>query len=301
MKPTILISACLNGLEYRYNGTSVNDELVNKIKSLFNLINICPEVSIGLGIPRKPIRLTKENQKIKVIQEETNLDVTKKLEEFSYETIEKYKDKICGVILKAKSPSCGIANAKFYVDAKVYGRTYGIFARILKENLSYLPMIDEGRLRNKDLLWEFLTKVFMLFRFEEVKKSFKELLDFHTRYKYIFMSISQKHLKILGQILAQHKKGNFNEILNKYEDTLKDMLKLGFRRTNLVNTLNHMFGHISKNLSKKEKENFLKMINNFKNSKLDFTSIVEMLKIYVLRFNDEYLLYQYFFEPFPEI
>lgn len=301
MKPTILISACLNGLEYRYNGTSVNDELVNKIKSLFNLINICPEVSIGLGIPRKPIRLTKENQKIKVIQEETNLDVTKKLEEFSYETIEKYKDKICGVILKAKSPSCGIANAKFYVSGKVYGRTYGIFARVLKENSPYLPMIDERKLRNKDLLWEFLTKVFMLHRFQKAKQNINKLLDFHTKYKYLFMSISQKHLKILGQILTKYKKQNFKEIFNIYEETLKEMLKLSFKKSNLLNTLTHIFAHISKNISKQEKTNFLKMIDKYKHSKIYFISIVEILRIYILRFNDEYLLNQHFFDPLPEV
>lgn len=301
MKPTLLISACLNGLAYRYNGTSANDEIVDRIKSLFNLINICPEVSIGLGIPRKPIRLNKENQIIKVIQEETNLDVTKKLEKFSHEIIEKYKDKIHGVILKAKSPSCGIANAKFYVQGKVYGRTYGVFAKALKENLPHLPMIDEGRLRNKDLLWEFLTKVFMLYRFQQTKENINKLLDFHTKYKYIFMGISQKHLKILGYILAQHKKENFKKILNNYENTLKDMLKLGFKKSNLFNTLLHIFGHISKNLSQREKTNFLRIVNNYKNSKIDFYSVVEILRVYALRLNDEYLISQYLFEPFNEI
>ncbi len=301
MKPTVLISACLNGLEYRYNGSSANDEVVEKIKPLFNLINVCPEVDIGLGIPRKPIRLHKINQEIKVIQEDTNLDVTYKLEDFSYKIIKKYENKIHGVLLKAKSPSCGIANSKFYVDGKVYGRTYGVFAKILKQNLPYIPIIDEGRLRNKNLFWEFLTKVFMFWRFKNSKSNIKNLIDFHTKYKYIFMSISQKHLKILGSLLAKHKKENFLETLKEYEDTLKELLKLPFRKSNLTNTLIHMFGHISKNLSKQEKTNFLNLIDKYKNSKFDFVAIVEMLKLYALRFNDGYLLSQYFFFPFPEV
>ncbi|MFN3550451.1 MAG: DUF523 and DUF1722 domain-containing protein [Endomicrobiia bacterium] len=245
MKPTILISACLNGLKYRYNGTSVNDEIVNKIKPLFNLINVCPEVEIGLGIPRKPIRLHKENQEIKVIQEDTNLDVTSKLKDFSYQTIKKYEDKIYGIILKSKSPSCGILNAKFFVDGKVYGRTYGLFAKILKETLPYLPMIDEDRLKNKDLFFEFLTKVFLFYRFDYAKSNIKNLIDFHTKYKYIFMSISQKHLKILGYLIAKYKKENFVKIQKEYEDNLKELLKLSFRKNNLINTLTHMFGNVS--------------------------------------------------------
>ncbi len=299
-KPKVLISACLNGLSYRYNGTEANDELVNKIKPLFELVNVCPEVGIGLPIPRKPIRLHFENNRFRVIQEESNLDLTKKLEDFSQNFLKNLKD-ICGCILKAKSPSCGIANAKFYKDNKIAGRTYGIFARTIKENLPYLPIIDEGRLRNKELFWEFLVKTFLLFRFYNSKSDIKNLIEFHSKYKYILMGLSQKYLKLLGQILAKHTPKNFKETLNNYEYYLKEILKQSFRRPNLANALTHIFGHISKYLSKKEKENFLKIIEKYRKLKIDFPTATEMLKIYVLRFEDSYLQSQYFFEPFPEI
>ncbi|MCS7151583.1 MAG: DUF523 and DUF1722 domain-containing protein [Endomicrobia bacterium] len=301
MKPTIGISACLNGFEYRYNGTAVNDEIINKIKSLFNLVNVCPEVEIGLGIPRKPIRLHKVGDTFKVIQEDTKADITEKLEEFSHKFIRKFNDKIHGFILKAKSPSCGIGNCKYYVNDKPYGRTYGVFARIIKEFLPYLPITDEGRLKNKNLLWEFLTKVFMLFRFQNSKSTISELIEFHTRHKYIFMCISQKHLKIMGNLLAQHKKNNLKDIQLNYEETFKDMLKLSFKRSNIVNTLTHIFGHLSNRLTKIEKQNFLRIIRNYKNSKIELSSVIEIFKIYALRFDDQYLIAQHLLNPFPEI
>ncbi|MCS7232296.1 MAG: DUF523 and DUF1722 domain-containing protein [Elusimicrobiota bacterium] len=300
-KPTIVISACLNNHAFRYNGTSANDEIVNKIKFLFKLIDVCPEVSIGLGIPRKPIKLNKFDDKFKVIQEETNIDLTEKFEKFSYEFINNNKNKIYGAILKAKSPSCGVANCKYYVDGKIQGRTYGIFARILKATLPYIPLTDEVHLRNKQLLWEFLTKVFMFFRFENSKYDINSLIEFHSRHKYILMGISQKHLKILGQILAKHNGKNFLELRKVYEEKFKEVLKLNFKKSNLVNTITHIFGHISKSLNSKEKNNFIKMIEKYRNGNLDFNLLIEILRVYALRFNNEYLLSQFFLNPYPEI
>lgn len=300
MKPTIVISACLNGFAYRYNGSTVNDEIVNKLKSLFNLIHVCPEFEIGLGVPRKTIKLHKIGDEIRAIQDETGTDLTSKLEIFSVNFLKNLGD-VHGFILKAKSPSCGVGSAKTYVKGNVYGKTYGVFARVVKENLPYVPLIDEGKLRNKELMWEFLTKVFMLFRFEKAKTDINSLIEFHSRHKYLFMSISQRHLKNLGRIIAEHKTGNFDLIIKKYEETFKDMMKQSFRKTNFVNSIIHIFGHISENLSRSEKSHFLKMVDKFREAKIELTTIIEMLRVYGMRFENEYLLRQYFLEPFPEI
>ncbi|MCS7231834.1 MAG: DUF1722 domain-containing protein, partial [Elusimicrobiota bacterium] len=69
----------------------------------------------------------------------------------------------------AKSPSCGIANCKFYFNGKVYGRTHGIFVRIIKENLPNIPMIDEIKLQCSLLRDKFLNKVFTVFEFKKLK------------------------------------------------------------------------------------------------------------------------------------
>lgn len=162
-KPTVVISACLNGVKCRYDGSSAKNKLVDKLKLLFNLVNICPEVGIGLGVPRKPIRLLKYRNTFKVIQEGTGLDLTKKLEKFSVKFVKKYKKKVHGVILKSRSPSCAVGDAKYYVNDKVSGKTYGIFAKVVKNRLSCVPIIDEEKLKNKKLFAKFLTKVFFKF------------------------------------------------------------------------------------------------------------------------------------------
>ena len=228
MKPTVVISACLDGFAYRYNGSLINDETINKLKVLFNLIPVCPEFEIGLGVPRKIIKLFKIKNEIRAIQYETERDLTQELENFSINFLKNLKS-VHGFILKAKSPSCGIGNAKIYLKNRIYGKTDGLFTRTIKEKLPYIPLIDEERLKNKKLMFEFLTKVFMLYRFDKAKSGINNLIDFHIKHKHIFMSISQKHLKKLGRIIATHKNSNFDEIIKKYEVEFKDMIKQSFK------------------------------------------------------------------------
>ena len=299
MKPTLVISACLDGFAYRYNGFSVNDEIVNKIKSLFNLVHVCPEVGIGLGVPRKTIKLQKVKDDIRAIQDETGMDLTDELEKFAKNFLNNLGE-VHGFILKAKSPSCGVGSAKVYHRGNPYGKSYGIFAGVVKEYLPFVPMIDEGRLRNRQMMWEFLTKVFMFYRFTNSRSSIKNLIEFHTKHKYLIMSLSQKHLKTLGSIIASHNRGNFEDVVARYEEVFKDLMTKSFRKSNIVNVLIHIFGHFSENLSKREKAHFLKMVEKYREDKFELVGLIEVLRGYALRFEDEYILGQYFLEPFPE-
>ncbi len=299
MKPTVVISACLDGFAYRYNGFSVNDEIVNKIKSLFNLVHVCPEVGIGLGVPRKTIKLHKVKNSVRAIQDETEIDLTDELEKFAQNFLNEIGE-IHGFILKAKSPSCGVGSAKIYHKGNPYGKGYGIFAGVVKECLPFIPMIDEGRLRNEQMMWEFLTKVFMFFRFTGAKKSINDLIEFHSKHKYLIMSLSQKHLKVLGKIIASHDGKNFESVVQKYDEIFKDLMMKNFRKSNIANVLIHIFGHFSENLSRREKEHFLKMVQKYREDKFELSGLIEILRGYALRFEDEYILGQYFLEPFPD-
>ena len=54
------ISSCLTGLRVRYDGNhKLNQGLLDALQQQFELLPICPEVEIGLGVPREPIRLVR--------------------------------------------------------------------------------------------------------------------------------------------------------------------------------------------------------------------------------------------------
>src|SRR3546814_10033872 len=65
IKPKIAISACLMGAEVRFNGGHKQSQLCSRtLVDYFDFVPVCPEVAIGLGIPREPIRLVGNPERI---------------------------------------------------------------------------------------------------------------------------------------------------------------------------------------------------------------------------------------------
>jgi uncharacterized protein YbbK (DUF523 family)/uncharacterized protein YbgA (DUF1722 family) len=297
-KPRVVISACLNGFPYRYDGSPVRDDIVDQLKPKFELISVCPEVGIGLGIPRKTISLISIKDKLEVIQKDTGLNLTLKLRDFSDSFLNQLGE-IDGFLLKAKSPSCGVKSAKVFGGpaSQIIRKEDGIFTQAVRKHFPYLPVIDEGRLKNSELHWEFMTKVFLHYNFRQSSQSINSLIEFHARAKYLFMSISQKDLKTLGKILARHIKGNFGETLNQYREAFRIIITKPIRKSNLINALNHIFGYVSAQLSTREKAHFLDLMEKYRAGKFEFTTLIELLRSYGLRFQLSYLLDQYLLVP----
>ena len=105
-KPTVVVSRCLGFAKCRYNGDIIRDKFVDKLKDYVNFITPCPEVEIGLGIPRKPIRLVMEDDKLDLYQPSTGKICTKEMEEYSLNFLDSLGE-VHGFILKGRSPSCG--------------------------------------------------------------------------------------------------------------------------------------------------------------------------------------------------
>ena len=132
-KPKILISKCLEFDACRYDGQRITNIYIQKLKQHVDFIVICPEVEIGLGVPREPIHIINSNEKISLYQPKTDIDITEKMIRFSKKYISSIKN-IDGIILKSKSPSCAINTAKHYpsIDSnKSICRGPGLFSNIL--------------------------------------------------------------------------------------------------------------------------------------------------------------------------
>lgn len=119
-KPVILVSKCLGFEKCRWNRNSIENKFIKKLKPYVNFITVCPECEINLPTPRKPLKLVKDKEKgIILIQHETLKNLTKKMKNFSYEFSKNLKNiNPDGAILKSKSPSCGVSDAKIYPSIK---------------------------------------------------------------------------------------------------------------------------------------------------------------------------------------
>ena len=80
--PIVLVSKCLGFDACRYNQQIIEDKFVKKLTPHVKFLNVCPEVEIGLGTPREPVRLVFEGDEVKMIQPDTGKDLTRKMKRF---------------------------------------------------------------------------------------------------------------------------------------------------------------------------------------------------------------------------
>ncbi len=298
-KPRIILSKCFC-YPVRYNGGIVQDEFVERLKKYIDYELVCPEIKMGLGVPRPRIIVVKENDKKRLYQPETGKDLTENIKNYISDFIKLVSD-IDGFLLKSKSPSCGITSANYYRDNKIVGRTDGFFAEGIKNSFPELPAEHEGRLKNSELREHFLIRIFAYAEFRNLNEvpDAGELVKFHTRYKYLLMTYSQKNLKELGKIVADGKM-DLKEKFTHYRNLFYGAFAKKPSRSKHYNTILHIYGYFSKGLNEKEKRHFLNLLEKYKNGTVTLNTVIEILKNFAFRFDDTYLLSQKYLEPFPE-
>lgn len=130
-----LISACLVGVNCRYNGTNTLDEKLRRLVEDGKAIPVCPEVMGDLPIPREPCEVKKTGDKVKEVIGQSGKEYTNFFLKGAEKTLEICK--IIGIekaILQSRSPSCGYG--KIY-DGTFSGKLIegnGVTAELLAEN-----------------------------------------------------------------------------------------------------------------------------------------------------------------------
>ena len=303
-KPTVVVSRCLGFDHCRYNGDVINDKFVERLSPYVNYITVCPEVEIGLGVPRKPIRLVMENDIIDLYQPETGNTYTNDMNEYSQNLFNSLGD-VHGFLLKGRSPSCGIKDVKVYHGREKFtgsSKGSGIFAAAVMENYPDLALEEEGRLTNYSLREHFLTKLYTYFKFQKVEESnsMKELVKFHSENKYLLMAYNQEELKHLGKIVGNHEKKSFKDITEEYRKHLGLALANVPKKTGYINAFMHIFGYFSDDLSAKEKEFVLDRFEKYRWDMIHLSVLVNILNTYAIKYDMEYLLDQTIWITYPE-
>lgn len=147
----IAVSACLLGQNVRYNGKNKRcDFLLDEVSKFATFIPFCPE-NLAFKTPREPISLFEFDNKIRVISNERKIDLTEKLDYFAKLELERLKkENIDAIILKSKSPSCGLGSTDiFSKDGSIKGKGDGIFAKLCKEEFRDVLIVEEKDLNEK--------------------------------------------------------------------------------------------------------------------------------------------------------
>lgn len=300
------ISQCLMGDPVRFNAGHKHSRLcTDHLGTLFELRPFCPEVAIGLGTPRKPIRLAGDPAAPRAVGTvDHTLDVTDALQQYA-DDVSVLCEELCGFIFMQKSPSCGMERVKVYEPnghpAPATGR--GIFAARLMQANPLLPVEEEGRLKDPVLRENFVNRVIVYSDWQQLLRdglSASRLLAFHARHKYLLMAHQSPSYRQIGQMLANPGRGAaLRDTANAYFAELMAALRRPASRSGHSNVLQHVAGHFKKVLNPPEKEELQQLINHYRSGIVPLVVPVTLLRHHLLRHPDPYLLQQAYLQPHP--
>lgn len=297
------ISACLMGDEVRYNGGHKRDAYINgTLSGHFSFHRFCPEVGIGLGVPRPTLRLIATDNAVRAVHtEDQTFDVTEQLVSYSREQFAEISQ-LSGLILKRDSPSCGMARVKVYGTAGARPEGRGVFARTVMDQFPCLPVEEEGRLGDPGLRENFIQRVFIYHRWRAdyfPVLSVQKLTDFHARHKLIFMSHDQNQSRELGRIAALARPDNLNAVAAEYLSLAMANLKKIATRKNHLNVLQHIQGYLKKQLDAADKQELIEVFERFERGELPLIVPVTLLQHHFRKSPDEYINRSWYLNPYP--
>lgn len=303
-QPRLVVSKCLGFDHCRYDGSVIPDPVVDALRPWVEFLPVCPEVELGLGAPRPPVRLVRVGGEVRLLQPATGRDLTEEMRAFAASFLEGLPP-VDGFILKNRSPSCGLKDAKVYAapeKAPSVGTGPGMFGGAVRERFPDLPVEDEGRLTNRAIREHFFTAIFALARLREVVDSGQmgALVDFHTRNKFLLLAYNQARMRELGRVVANPQRRPVREVMADYVAGFRAALARPPRRPAVVNVLMHALGYVSEELSPAEKGYFLDLLAAYREGRQPLSTPVGVLRAWILRFEQPYLSAQTFFSPFPE-
>lgn len=303
-RPIVVVSKCLEFAACRYDGQKIVQPLVRALQSYVKFLPVCPEVEIGLGTPRDPIKVVATKTEKKLIQPSSDRNLSEPMRHFAVRFLDK-TEVVDGFLLKSRSPSCGLKDVKFYPrpePSAANARGAGFFGEEVLKRFGHLAVEDEARLNNTAIRHHYLTKLFCLADFRHAKRSgsMRRLVDFHARHKFLFMTYQETVLRKMGKVTANSRRLSPQSTFEEYEKLLFEILSKPPRVSNTVNALQHVFGFFSEELSSKEKAHFLTLLEKYRDGKAPQAVLLGLLGSWTIRFDKTYLKSQAFFEPYPE-
>ena len=298
----VAISACLTGEAVRYDGSEAADALPQReLAEVFEYQPICPEVGIGMGVPRPPIRLVDGDGGIRAVGiDDPALDVTDALSVFGRRQAARLKD-VCGYIFMARSPSCGLASVK--VRAELHGEPQrldgqGVYAASLLAERPSLPAEENERLFDPAVRGAFINRTLVYAHWRRLVRfglTAQRLVEFHARHKYLLMAHSVGHYRAAGQMLNDLRAG-VEAIGQRYLACLMAGLASPASRAGHANALSHMQGYLKRRMSRSQTASLTQAIEQCRTGALPVAEACAVLRRALDRHPNTYLNQQAYFD-----
>jgi uncharacterized protein YbbK (DUF523 family)/uncharacterized protein YbgA (DUF1722 family) len=281
------VSSCLLGEKVRWDGGHKRDETVKKLLGkIFEWVPTCPEVEIGMGIPRETVQLTGSSKSPRLVGTESATDWTQRMIRYANKrSRELMKLDVCGYIFKSRSPSCGISGIKVASNnGKITSRGHGLFAESFMRQCALVPVEDEDRLHDTRIRENFITRVFAYHRLAHLlngRLSRQALMEFHKAHKYLLMAHSRKHETALGKLATNAKQLSPSELKRRYAEGFMQALTFKTTMKKNADVLYHMLEFLKKLLSGMEKRGVIKAIEDYRNERVPLLVPITLIKLHV--------------------
>ncbi len=305
-KPIIGIGACLVGQPVRYTGESKKrNRYIESLKSVAELNHFCPEIAIGLGVPRKTIRIVQDQHDVRLTDSDSqSADYTLAMRDYAKQVMQSNPD-MAGYVLVKGSPSCGFERVKRYNDAGhvIHNDARGVFTQALMDIDPLLPLEEDGRLNDHILRENFILRVYAYQQWKQLcadDGGLHELNQFWAQYKYQVMAHHILSYKELGRLLAQGKKQPLEQLRTEFGTLF--MQALGHRPNvkSYTNVMYHIQGYLKRQISSSQKQELNTVINQYKSGIVPLIVPMTMLRYFFKQHDNPYINQQIFMQPYPD-
>ena len=247
------ISACLLGREVRFDGGHKHDPFLTEVLGRFvEWVPVCPEVELGLGIPREPIRIERDARGLHLVASRSGRDLTLSMQGFAARRVQSLQAlALSGYVLKKDSPSCGMERVPVYDRRRCSepprreGR--GFFAEALRAADPLLPVEEEGRLRDPQVRENFVVRVFAYGRLRSFfagRWTRVGLLRFHSAHKFTLLAHAPGAYQRLHRFLAQSKGMPRAKLHTTYASRFMHALSQHATPQTHANVMEQIVGHL---------------------------------------------------------
>jgi len=301
------ISTCLLGENVRWDGGHKRDRFVTDVLGPFvEWVPVCPEVEVGMGIPRETVRLERRKGEVRMVAPRSGADWTARMHRYARSRVRTLRKlDLSGYVLKRDSPSCGMERVRVYGGAggmaEKKGR--GLFAEALLEALPHLPVEEEGRLNDPVLRESFIERVFAYARLQELfagRWTVGTLVRFHTAHKLQIMAHAPQAYRELGRLVAGAKGMPRRVLRERYAEGFMAALETRATPRRHVNAMQHMVGYFRELLDARDKRELLALIEDYRRGLVPLVVPLTLIRHHVDHFGVSYLQGQHYLQPHPK-
>jgi uncharacterized protein YbbK (DUF523 family)/uncharacterized protein YbgA (DUF1722 family) len=304
------VSTCLLGENVRYDGGHKRDAfLVEELGRWVEWVSVCPEVELGMGVPRPSVRLVEatsgDGRELHMLSPDTGEDFTERMRAFAAARVAELQElELDGYVLKKNSPSCGMARVKvwgFHGPKRRDG--VGLFAEALLAAWPHLPIEEEGRLADPVLRENFVERIFCRNRWRAFLRrgpTRARLVEFWTAHKLLVRAHDEPGYQRLGRLVGSAKRGGDAALYASFEAELFGALAKRATTRKHTNVLQHAMGHLREHVDAGERAQLATAIEDYHRGLLPLVVPVTLLRFQVHKHSIPYLQGQLYFDPHPK-